>query len=329
MDKTAIISASVGWPYDGHASALKDALSARGLGSQSYFDDAYGKRELEQYVKRFDAKNAPITATTTYKTDDFPVKVARMSSRPVISSRIDWESPSAAEAYFFTKKIASTVTHSVIVTPSGIVMGPEQTAEFIKNVSNLGIPNEAMEGNKKPVCCAYVPDSGIGSHCCSMHRQYDREPIEIFFKHMQNIGVDMEIARSLDEVDKNELCVFFGDVNRKTEIDKLLEDDAALVLCPPGFGGSLSPYASAKRSQEQGYYPPVAMVRGPTDAAIFAGALIGIFSEDVKEAASAYRDELDEQAFQQAVRIRRMKTPNPADNRVWASLAYASRLSAP
>ncbi len=91
------------------------------------------------------------------------------------------------------------------------------------------------------------------------------------------------------EGDNPPLCVLFRHRSESSLIDGALEKtDGPVITCPScSDWGKMAD--STYQSFDMGYNPPVAMVLGPGNGALFAAEIVGLYHDGVREAVAAYK----------------------------------------
>ena len=248
-----------------HVLRIREALEERGIGFEwkAYSAHKEPDRVKSLIKEEYQKERVPII-TVAGRSDALSASSAFMSDNPVIASRPDWDDPYSLDMYFF-----STIGMPSLVATGG-VLGPNETAMYAKKLLTL---------KKTPPDERSVPYIGI-----------ENEVTDKFVKTIKKIGSGLKTRRSdFKDIGDAPVSVLFRNRFDYQQIENALsETESPLILSPPD-GNKEMIKASADRSFKEGYNPIAAMVLDPSNAALYAATIIGLYDDDIREAVAAYK----------------------------------------
>ncbi len=252
-----------------HVNAIRDSLSSYSIESEWHAASAHKEdKKASEVIALYDKESIPIV-TSAGRSDALSGFTAYRSPNPVIASRPDWKDQDSLKLYFF-----STIGMPSLVAP-GAVLGPSETANYVKKLIDL------ME-NRPESDEIFLPFYG-----------YDNDLSSKFTSTLTKISDRIKAGKcNYDEIRDAPVSVIFEHISTYNFIDRILENtDSPVILSPPTSSKKLIREKTFE-SIDRGYNPPVAMVLDPSNAALFAATVLGLYDKDIREAVSAYKKDI-------------------------------------
>jgi phosphoribosylcarboxyaminoimidazole (NCAIR) mutase len=249
-----------------YVNAIRDSLSSYSIESEWHAASAHKEYEnVMATIALYDEETIPIV-TSAGRSDALSGTTAHRSPNPVISSRPDWKDPDSLKLYFF-----STLGMPSLVAP-GTVLGPAETASYVKKLIDLREnPPESDE--------IFIPLYG-----------YDNELASKFTSALTRISHRIKTGKcDYDDIRGDApVSVIFEYRSTDGAIDRILKNtDSPVILSPPTSSKKMIREKTFE-SFDRGYNPPVAMVLDPSNAALFAVTVLGLYDKVLRKALFAY-----------------------------------------